>query len=396
MGRVRPDAGPRRWGAPDATRPRARRHARRRARLAQLVTREQGRSRRSTSEPAAGCRRCTCRPTRRRRRDRLNPRCLELAALTAELNDVDARPAARAASTSRSRDEVFDLSCRIRRSSSPPARASGWSIATRGCRVTRWCAGSSSTERPTARAGRVAAGPGELGAPRRCAPGWSGSRHGSARRVATPGWSSASSSTSPGTSRCGSTTPACVVRPTTSHATTPGSAWFDGAAGRGRRVRLAVAAQRRPAGAPMSGSRTGRTRSSSRSGPHVAGWARPGRRARRASTTPPCSTRTLVREPDVVEERVGTPGRRRSRPRSCCAPQRGMRRARAGHDRRGARLVGACDGDLTVAQIAGAASCSLTIVGRAECIIDARGCWMFLGSAETLVFRTDSASLAYP
>jgi hypothetical protein len=86
-------------------------------------------------------------------------------------------------------------------------------------------------------------------------------------------------------------------------------------------------------------------------GPHLAGWAANVDVMDRLDDETLLETR-LVRVPDVIEERAGAPGA--DDPAVIVLrSQRGMRRARQ-VDTQVAALVGACDGELSVAQIADA------------------------------------------
>ena len=203
---------------------------------------------------------------------------------------------------------------------------------------------------------RLVSGAGQLGAPGGPSVGGAARRLAARRPAATPGSCSASRSTWPGMSRCGSTTRVCGAPTTTSTAMTPGSA---GSTSRGsrRRLRLARPAQRRPGRPGAASGGVALRRSSSRSARTWLLGAAGRCRRRRTPVTTPGSRQRLVRAADVVEERIGVPGDADPQ-HIVLRQQRGMRRARQVTTAEAA-FVGACDGELTVGQIADAlATCS--------------------------------------
>ncbi|MGH3446300.1 MAG: DUF7059 domain-containing protein [Nocardioidaceae bacterium] len=99
-------------------------------------------------------------------------------------------------------------------------------------------------------------------------------------------------------------------------------------------------------------------------GAHIAEWGE------RVEWLPDCSDEALLgsrlsREPDVVEERIGTPGDA-DPARIVVRSQRGMRRARQ-VTTAVAAFVGACDGDLTVGQIGDALATLLDAEASSVC-----------------------------
>jgi hypothetical protein len=108
-------------------------------------------------------------------------------------------------------------------------------------------------------------------------------------------------------------------------------------------------------------------------GPHILGWGARVDSVDRASDADLLQAR-LLRSPDLVEERFGRPGD--DDPESIVLRgQRGMRRART-VTTAVAAMVGACDGDLTLAQIVQALSTLLDVpsdVVHAELLEAARG-----------------------